>query len=53
MPEETNETISAAKLAANRENAQKSTGPTSEAGKAVSCMNAVKCVYERRQMRTH
>jgi len=43
MPEVTNETISAARLAANRENAQKSTGPTSEAGKSVSCMNAVKC----------
>jgi len=43
MPETTNETISDARLAANRENAKKSTGPTSEAGKAVSCMNAVKC----------
>ena len=43
MPEVTNETISDARLAANRENAKKSTGPTSEAGKSVSCMNAVKC----------
>ena len=29
-------------LAANRRNAQKSTGPTSVAGKATSCMNAIK-----------
>jgi hypothetical protein len=34
--------ISDAKLAANRTNAQLSTGPTSSAGLAKSCMNAVK-----------
>ena len=37
------EPISAARLAANRENAQKSTGPTSEAGKSKTRLNAVKC----------
>ena len=42
-PSETTEsTISAARLAANRENAQKSCGPTSPEGKAKSCLNAVK-----------
>ncbi len=35
-------TISDAKLAANRANAQKSTGPRSPEGKARSCQNAVK-----------
>ena len=35
--------ISAARLAANRENAQKSTGPISSEGKAKSRLNAVKC----------
>ncbi|HEX7361598.1 MAG TPA: hypothetical protein VF283_14000 [Bryobacteraceae bacterium] len=35
-------TISPARLAANRANAQLSTGPRSAAGKAVSCLNAVK-----------
>ena len=35
-------TISEAQLAANRANAQLSTGPTSEAGKAKSSLNAVK-----------
>ena len=34
--------ISPARLAANRANAQLSTGPTSSAGKANSCLNAVK-----------
>jgi hypothetical protein len=34
--------ISSRKLAANRANAQKSTGPTSEAGRAVVSQNAVK-----------
>jgi len=34
---------SEAKLAANRENAQKSTGPTTPGGKAKSRLNAVKC----------
>jgi len=40
--EQEKEPISAARLAANRENAKKSTGP-SEAGKAVTRLNAVKC----------
>ncbi|MGH9588663.1 MAG: hypothetical protein ACRD3F_17095, partial [Acidobacteriaceae bacterium] len=35
-------TISPARLAANKANAQLSTGPRSAAGKAVSCLNAVK-----------
>ncbi len=35
--------ISAARMAANRANAQKSSGPTSDAGKAKSSLNAVKC----------
>jgi len=39
---ETQTAVSEAKLAANRANAQLSTGPRSEAGKAVSSMNAVK-----------
>jgi hypothetical protein len=34
--------ISEARLAANRENAQKSTGPVTEEGKAKACLNAVK-----------
>ena len=34
-------TVSAARLKANRENAQKSTGPTSKAGKAASRLNAI------------
>src|SRR5579875_1846690 len=34
--------ISEARLAANRRNALFSTGPTSEAGKAISCLNALK-----------
>jgi len=38
-----NSTISDARLNANRENAQKSTGPTSSEGKAKSSLNAVKC----------
>lgn len=38
----TNNTISEAQLAANRLNAQHSTGPTSEAGKARVGLNAVK-----------
>jgi hypothetical protein len=37
-----NETISEARLAANRENAQKSTGPVTAEGKAKSSLNAVK-----------
>jgi hypothetical protein len=41
-PTDTNP-ISDARLAANRENAQKSTGPTSPEGKAKSRLNAVKC----------
>ena len=40
---ETADTISAARLAANRENAKKSCGPTSPEGKAKSRLNAVKC----------
>ncbi len=40
---EPNDPISAARLAANRENAKKSTGPTSTAGKAITRLNAVKC----------
>src|SRR5450631_2851614 len=35
--------ISEARLNANRENAQKSTGPTSSEGKAKASLNAVKC----------
>ena len=35
--------ISEARLNANRENAQKSTGPTSSEGKTKSSLNAVKC----------
>lgn len=42
MSETETSTISAARLAANRENAQKSCGPTSPEGKAKSCLNAVK-----------
>jgi hypothetical protein len=34
--------VSDARLRANRENAQKSVGPRTEAGKAVSCLNAIK-----------
>src|SRR6478609_2925175 len=34
-------TVSPARMKANRENAKKSTGPTSEAGKAVSRLNAI------------
>jgi hypothetical protein len=34
--------ISEARLAANRENAQKSSGPRTDAGKARSCLNAMK-----------
>jgi hypothetical protein len=34
--------VSAAKLEANRRNSQRSCGPTSEAGKSVSKLNAVK-----------
>jgi hypothetical protein len=34
--------LSEARLAANRENAQKSTGPRTDEGKAKSCLNAVK-----------
>jgi hypothetical protein len=43
-PEEiaTPESISAARLAANRENAQKSCGPKTDAGKATVSLNAVK-----------
>ncbi len=41
--QEANDPISAARLAANRENAKKSTGPTSPAGKAITRLNAVKC----------
>ncbi len=41
--EQPNDPISAARLAANRENAKKSTGPTSTAGKAITRLNAVKC----------
>jgi len=37
------DTISDARLNANRENAQKSTGPTSSEGRAKSSLNAVKC----------
>ncbi len=37
------EPISDARLAANRENAQKSSGPRTPAGKAISSLNAVKC----------
>jgi hypothetical protein len=40
---ETESIISAAQLAANRENAQKSCGPSSPEGKAKSSLNAVKC----------
>ena len=40
---ETASPISAARLAANRENAQKSCGPTSAEGKAKSSLNALKC----------
>jgi hypothetical protein len=36
-------TVSAARLAANRQNAQKSCGPTTREGKAKSSLNAVKC----------
>lgn len=39
---ETKDPISERKLAANRENAKKSTGPATEPGKAASKMNAVK-----------
>jgi hypothetical protein len=35
-------TISEAQLAANRANAQKSHGPSSQAGRAISCLNALK-----------
>jgi len=40
---ETADTISAARLAANRENAKKSCGPVTPEGKAKSRLNAVKC----------
>ncbi len=40
---ETPDTISAARLAANRENAKKSCGPVTPEGKAKSRLNAVKC----------
>ena len=46
MSETTNnakDPISDARLNANRENAKKSTGPTSSEGKAKSSLNAVKC----------
>ena len=42
MSETTESTISAARLAANRENAQKSCGPVTPEGKAKSRLNAVK-----------
>jgi hypothetical protein len=42
-PETEPSTISAARLAANRQNAQKSGGPTTPEGKAISSLNAVKC----------
>lgn len=41
-PVETESTVSEARLAANRANAQLSTGPCTEKGKAISSMNAVK-----------
>ena len=41
-PSETESTISAARLAANRENAQKSCGPKTAEGKATSCLNSLK-----------
>ena len=40
---ETASTLSDARLAANRENAKKSCGPTTPEGKAKSRLNAVKC----------
>jgi hypothetical protein len=42
-PSETESPISAARLAANRANAQKSCGPVTPEGKATSSLNAVKC----------